>query len=62
MWEASRSSSLLATGLDAVSLNSAWSSLSAGCSNYMIVDLVSDVLSLSLCGSGLCILDALWHR
>ena len=33
--------------MDAVSLNSAWSSLPAGCSNSMIVNLVSNVLSLS---------------
>ena len=42
----SRSYSLLADGVDEVGLNSAWSSLSAGCSNSMIVILVSDVLLL----------------
>ena len=41
----SQSSSLLAGGVDAVSLNLAWLSLPAGCSDSMIVGLVSDVLS-----------------
>ena len=43
----SRSSSLLAVGVDAVSLNSEWTSLAVGCSNSMIVILLLDDISLS---------------
>ena len=56
----SLSSSLLAGGVGVVGLYLAWSLLPADCSNSMIVNLVSDVLSL--CGSGLCIRDMQWRR
>ena len=42
----SRSSSLLSGRVDTVSLNSSWSSLAAGCCISVIVNLVSDALSL----------------
>ena len=42
----SRSSSLLAGGVDAVSLNSAWLSFMAGCSSSIMENLVLDVLLL----------------
>ena len=44
----SRSSSLLAGGVDAVGLDSAWSSLPKGYSNSTVVGLASDVLSMLL--------------
>ena len=56
----SRSSSLLAGGVDAVTLNSTWSRMQACCGNSMIVNLVSYVLSF--CGSELCIRGVLCHR
>ena len=56
------SSSLLVGGEDLVGLNLAWSSLLADSSKSTIINLVSDVLSLTLCGSGLYIRDALWRR
>ena len=56
-WQVSQNYSLLNGAEDAVYLNSAWSLLPADCSNCRIVCLVSNVLSV--CGSGLCIRDAL---